>query len=545
MEDIKNKFPQARTFEDFRNEISIIELATANGYQHEIKKGSRTPVFFNPQTNDRIIIMNPTNPGKQGYWNPDDDTDKGSLINFVKRRLGTTFPQNNTRNENANVNAVLYNYLKLPQPVRQQNRELVNSEVLQNIEAHKFLVDYYKIKPLFKKDFFRERSISLDTLEKPEFTGRIFNVQYQDPTKPGPIYTNVAFPYHLANDTRMVGLEIRNSNYKAHAEGSDRSNGVWHSNMPPKLDKMVLVESALDALSYKELRNPENTLFVSYGGNLTINQIQTIKDLKAKGNTDANFKYVTANDNDKKGAYYDLMFLRELASEKFPSQRLANPKNSIKLAFASLQAQNPGTPAPSSVIDLADKLMQELNPYNKQIEEEMKKEGLSNVVKLELEKDKIKFKVEGNQFLVQIPATYFAMHQFNKALVVATGLENVIKIDKAVLNDYNEDLKLFKLINKNPEILADINKNDLQKKHEEKLAYSDLKFVVSQPGRYEQLQKMFDLSNANQESQEILKKENNVSGISRSPDTVGLAADNQSSKPGNFKQKTYQARLGF
>lgn len=545
MENFKNKYPDAKSFEDFRTEISIIELATANGYHHEVKKGSRTPVFFNPQNNDRIIIINPTNPGNQGYWNPDDNTDKGSLINFIKRRLGSIFPQNNARNENANVNAVLYNYLKLPEPVKQQNRQLVNPDILQNVEAHKFLIDYYKIKPLFKKDFFQERSISLDTLEKTEFTGRIFNVQYQDPTKPSPVYINVAFPYHLAHDTRMVGLEIRNSNYKAHAEGSDRSNGVWYSNMPEKLDRIVMVESALDALSYKELRKQENTLFVSYGGNLTINQIQTIKELKSKGNTDVNFQYVTANDNDKKGAYYDLMLLRELAAEKFPSQRLSNPKNSIKLAFASLNAQIPGATAPAMVMDLANKLMHELNPYNKQIDDEMKKEGLGNVVKNELERDKIKFKVEGNQFLVEIPTTYFAMHQFNKALVLATGLEHKIKIDKAVLNDYNEDLKLVKVINKNPELLAEINKMDLHKKPEDKLEYSDLKFVILQPGRYEQFQKMFDWSKANEESQEVLLKENKGLGLSKSNDKEVLKAENQQHKQGNFKQETHQVRPRF
>ncbi|KAA5541983.1 toprim domain-containing protein [Adhaeribacter rhizoryzae] len=545
MEGFKNKYPHAKSFEDFRNEISIIELATANGYHHEAKKGSRTPVFYNPQTKDRIIIINPHHPGNQGYWNPEDDTDKGSLINFVKRRLGTLFPQDNTRSENANVNAVLYGYLKLPEPAKQQNRQLVNPERLQNIEAHKFLNDYYKIKPLHDKDFFRVRNISLDTLEKPEFTGRIFNVQYQDPQKPGLLYTNVAFPYHLANDTRIVGLEIRNTSYKAHAEGSDRSNGIWYSNMPEKLDRIVLVESALDALSYRELRLPDNTLFVSYGGNLSLNQIQTIKELKLKGNTNTNFQYVLANDNDKKGAYYDLMFLRDLAAEEFPSQRLANPKNSIKLAFASLNALTPGAAAPGKVMAFADKLMHELSPYNKHIDEEMKKRGLSNLVLNELDRDKIKYKIEGNQFLVEIPTTYFAMHQFNKAFVQATGLGHTIKIDKAILNDYNEDLTLVKLINKNPELLAEINKMDLHNKPEEKLVYSDLKWVILQPGRYEQFQKLLDLGKVKKEIPQILLKGKGGIESSKSENIETLKAENQQEKQGDLNQNSPQVKPKF
>ena len=370
-------------------------------------------------------------------------------------------------------------------------------------------------------------------------------MRYEDPNKPGPIYTNVAFPYHLAHDKRMVGLEIRNTNYKAHAEGSDRSNGVWHSNLPAKLDRIVMVESALDALSFQELRKSENTLFVSYGGNLTINQIQTIKELKAKSNTDENFQYVTANDNDKKGAYYDFMFIRELAAKKFPSQRLANPKNSIKLAFASLNAPNPGAIAPSSVMGMADKLMHELKPYNIQIDDDIKKEGLSNLVKNELEKDKIKFKAEGNQFLVEIPTSYYAMHQFNKALILATGLEQQIKIEKAVLNDFNEDLKLLKAVNKNPDLLADINIKKLQKEPEQKLEYSDLKNLILQPGQYEQFQKLFHLSKANEESQEVLKKENRDILLIKKEFNEGLNVDNQPYKQANFKEITHQVRPKF
>ncbi|MBC3538957.1 toprim domain-containing protein [Rufibacter sediminis] len=531
MEDFRSKYPDAKSFEDFRREISIIELATANGYHHEVKKGSRTPVFFNPQTNDRIIILNPANPGNQGYWNPEDDTDKGSLIHFVKRRLGTLFPQNSNRNENANVNSILYNYLKLPEPARQRNRQLVDTGTLHNIEAHPFLIDYYQLKPLYKKDFFRERGISLETLEKPEFIGRIYNVQYQDPAKPGPVYTNVAFPYHLAHDTRMVGLEIRNRDYKAHAEGSDRSNGVWHSNMPQKLDRIVLVESAVDALSYRELRQPQNTLFVSYGGNLTSHQIQTIKELKAKGNTGPDFKYVAANDNDQKGAYYDLMFLRELAAEQFPSQRLANPKNIFKLAFSSLQTE------PGALVELADRLMRALQPYHAQIDEELRKEGIGNVVKNELEKDKIKFNLTGNQFIVEIPTTFFALHQFNQALVSAAGLEKNIKIEKAVLNDYNEDLKLIKAIHKNPELLADINRNDLKKSPGEKLTQDDLKFVVLQPGRYEQLQKTFGLGKENEESQQILQMEKKGEGVSDRENKEVVRKNKPVDGPANTKEK--------
>jgi hypothetical protein len=163
----------------------------------------------------------------------------------------------------------------------------------------------------------------------------------------------------------------------------------------------------------------------------------------------------------------------------------------------------------------------------------------------ELERDKITFKEAGNQFLVEIPATYFAMHQFNKALVLATGLEDKVKIDKAILKDYNEDLTLVKGINKNPALLAEINKMDLQKQPEEKLTYSDLKRVILQPGRYEQFQKMFHSGQAKEENSPVRPGENGGIGLSTDEAKETLKAEIQPEKQSDLKQKMPPAKPKF
>jgi hypothetical protein len=80
-----------------------------------------------------------------------------------------------------------------------------------------------------------------------------------------------------------------------------------------------------------------------------------------------------------------------------------------------------------------------------------------------------------------------------------------VRIDKAFLNDHNEDLKLIKLINKHPSLLAELNKKDLQRKPEQPLQYLDLKFVLLQPGRYEQLGKIFSLVKNKEAGNPVLK----------------------------------------
>jgi hypothetical protein len=416
MDNIKDNFSQAKSFEDFRREISIIELASAHGYVLEYKKGLRTPVLYHPAQEDRIIILDPRNPANQGYWNPVNEADKGSLIHFVKNRLGKLFPLQAGASEIANVNRVLYQYLRVDPFVRQQNRQLINYEALENLETAGFLPEAYALKPLVQTGFFTHRDIALETLKRPEFAGAIFNVQHTDPQRPGLKYSNTAFPYFVAAHERMVGLEIRNSNYKSHAEGSDRSHGVWHSNLPAKLERIVLVESALDALSYQELKQQTNNLYISFGGNLTLNQIQTIKELKSRGHAARNFHFVCATDNDRNGAYYDLMFLRDLASGFLPSQRLAKSGNKIKLAFRYVAPDDAEVQAPAGLAAFARRLSEKLLPYHEKLAAQsaargpVGEEGAGN--------DQITLQLEEGQLMVEVPRHFSALHAFNQMFIV-------------------------------------------------------------------------------------------------------------------------------
>lgn len=486
----KDKFPQAKSFDEFRREISILELALAHGYILEHKKGLRTPVLFNPTYQDRIVIMDPKNPANQGYWNPEDDADKGSLIQFVKKRLGSIFPQDNQLSVHSNVNKVLYQYLRLDPFVRQRNRQLINYEALEEQQSGAFSVASYQLKPLVQTNFITSRYIASETTKLPEFAGRIFNSLHQDPKNPGLKYTNTVFPYYVADHNQVVGLEIRNITYKSHAEGSDRSHGVWHSNIPTRLERIVLVESALDALAHKELKQQTNNLYVSYGGNLSLNQIKTIMALKNKGQVGRNFQFVSASDNDKKGAYYDLLFIRAVAAPMLPSLRLASPGR-IKLAFSP----GPGLDQ-QYLITFAGSLSEKLRNYNDRFEKEAGSEQ-------DTAAGKIKLELEAGQLLVEVPHCFSALNTFNHQFIVAAGLEYEVRIDKAFLNDYNDDLKLIKLINSHKTLLAEFNKNDLRRKPDVPLQYLDLKFVLLQPGRYQQLVKTFQLVKSKEEDNPV------------------------------------------
>ena len=125
---------QLKSFQDFRNEISIIELALSVGYKIRKKDGLKWPVLKDDISGDKIIIVNPKSTSNQGYFNPQDTKDKGTLINFIKNRLGSIFPYLNGKSEAGNINAVLYNYQNLPLPEKNLFKTDVNKLVKEYAE---------------------------------------------------------------------------------------------------------------------------------------------------------------------------------------------------------------------------------------------------------------------------------------------------------------------------------------------------------------------------------------------------------------------------
>ena len=221
----------------------------------------------------------------------------------------------------------------------------------------------YNIGPLTNTNYLNGRSLTLDTLYCPEFDGRIKNTAYQ---KEGKTIVNTAFPLY-ARDGRIVSLDVRNSTYKAFPEG-ERGEAIWHSNrfyatqkditltdgsllatgtvgtafrtpdnqriifhisgqtnsdqrveLPVAIAKdalreqpvnrIVITESAIDALSFKQL-NPEQEgerrLYISTAGQPGGRQVGFIQD-KLKENPLS--QLVIAQDGDNPGLRFAINYM--------------------------------------------------------------------------------------------------------------------------------------------------------------------------------------------------------------------------------------------
>ena len=287
-----------KTFQDFRSEISIIELAISNGYKLSKSDGLKWPVLKDEVSGDKIIIVNPRSSSNQGYFNPNDSKDKGTLINFVKNRLGSIFPYESSKSEMNNINTVLYNYQNLGIPEKNNYRSNIK-ELVEKHSTKEFKLPE-GITELKNPGYLYFRGLQSQTLNSAAFKDKIFNVRIGE-------YDNIGFPYYDA-EGRTVGFELRNKQFKHVIEGSDRSFGIWHSNIPKILEALILTESPIDALSYHQLKGKENLLYISFGGSVTIGQLETVKNIITASNASSELKIISAVDNDEMGKIYTEKF---------------------------------------------------------------------------------------------------------------------------------------------------------------------------------------------------------------------------------------------
>jgi hypothetical protein len=289
---------QLKSFQDFRNEISIIELALSVGYKIRKKEGMKWPVLKDEISGDKIIIVNPQSISNQGYFNPHDSKDKGTLINFVKNRIGSIFPYQNGKTEVGNINVVLYNYQSLPMPEKNLFKADIKNLGQEYSEKEFYLPE--GLSELKDPSYLYYRGIQSKTINSSEFKGKIFSVKLKD-------YNNIGFPY-CNSFGETIGFEIRNKQFKHVIEGSDRSIGIWHSNIPDILESVMLTESPIDALSYHQLKGKRNSLYISFGGSVTCGQLETVKSIIANSNASLKLKIISAVDNDEMGKIYTEKF---------------------------------------------------------------------------------------------------------------------------------------------------------------------------------------------------------------------------------------------
>ena len=268
---------RAEELEDFKTRINLSEYAAACGYRLDRKASSRNSAVMIRAPGDKIIIARSID-RHWIYFSVGEERDSGSIIDFVQNRQGGTL--GDVRKElrpwlegRPSDSQPSLDFLPILEPA---SRDLiavrVHYEAMRPIDgSHRYLEN--------------ERRIPADVLCHPRFAGRIRLDSYG----------NAIFPHW--NQDGLCGYEIKNRNFTGFAPGGEK--GLWGSKIGPDDSKLVIAETAIDALSYFAFKGPPGARYVSTAG--ALNSVQPELILATINKLRPQSEVILALDNDNGG----------------------------------------------------------------------------------------------------------------------------------------------------------------------------------------------------------------------------------------------------
>lgn len=238
----------------FKREIDLRQFATSLGYEMDRRESWRGSTVLR-RGGDKIVVKRNGN-GHYVFFSVRDDSDHGTIIDFVERR------------ENLRLGAVrqmlrpwigrsartLFPKLEPTSPDRMRVESAYRR--MQNARRHPYLE--------------QERCLPATLLSAPRFAGRV-RIDRRG---------NAVFPhFDLAG---LCGYEIKNRRFTGFAAGGEK--GLWFSHTQPHDRRLVLAESAIDALSYAVLfpDAEDQTRYSSLGGQPSSQQFGLLQATIAK-----------------------------------------------------------------------------------------------------------------------------------------------------------------------------------------------------------------------------------------------------------------------
>lgn len=315
-------------YKEAKRKVSIIEILISWGYKYDKSKGAISPNFVlrdeHGKEIDRVIITNPTEPERQGYWRRGGT--KGDLISFIREHQNQ-FPVTG-RNEVDTTNKILAWLMNQDSPIHSPHTQNNNKPPfdlkeyvdMQGIrEPSPFDLSIVKRQPGGEHmdkimSILEPRGIVKETIKT--FAPFIDLVGI-----------NIGFPYQVPGSKEIVGYELRGQKgFKSKAEGTNSTTGLWLADFTANqshwaVQKVFFFESALDAMAFWQLNHKkvskEPVILASTGGSFSDQQI--IGTMEYYKNAQA----VDCFDNDLQGRIYGCQMVALIEFLKH-SERIQN-----------------------------------------------------------------------------------------------------------------------------------------------------------------------------------------------------------------------------
>lgn len=261
----------------FKTTINLVEYAGSIGYILDPKKSCKTSAVMLHPNGDKVVIARRENK-HWTYFAVGDSTDNGTIVDFCQRRTGINL---------GHVRKALREFTGAA-PLPRQSPEIRELEpVARDILAIRTRFERMRTLDGHHR-YLKERCIPTALLTSARFAGTVHVDDRQ----------NAVFA-HTDNNRQVTGWEVKNSDgFSGFASGGTKS--LWRSTFDECDQRLVIAESAIDALSYAALFPCGRTRYASIAGRmndvvqpaLLTSIIQNMRDGR---------KVVAAMDNDDAG----------------------------------------------------------------------------------------------------------------------------------------------------------------------------------------------------------------------------------------------------
>jgi len=259
----------------FKRNIDLRIYAAGQGYELDKKASWRgTSVMRHPLSDDKIVIKRGMD-GHYVYFSVRDERDNGSIIDFV---------QNRQRVSIGAVRKELRPWIgQPPLPVPAFAQLYKTEKDRMKVEAAwARMKDATDGHPYLEN----ERALPASLLASERFAGRI-RIDHRG---------NAVFPHFDGNG--LTGYELKNVGFTGFAPGGVKALWMSHGRLDDA--RLVITESAIDALSHAVLFPDDRARYASIGGKPSPQQTELVRTAAAAMPRDS--EIVSAMDADADGA---------------------------------------------------------------------------------------------------------------------------------------------------------------------------------------------------------------------------------------------------
>lgn len=271
--------------ERFKTGINLAEYAESQGYQVDRKESSRASTVMR-QGGDKIVVATDQD-GHGIYFSVRDDADHGSIIDFVQRRQGLNIGQAR-KALRPWLDAPSDSPSHRPKAKRKPEAERPRKPEPSTADRQRVLAVWMAMTPAegLHPYLENERKLSRATLADPRFIGMVRR----------DARGNAVFPHY--DRQGLAGYELKNDGFTGF--GKHGIKAIWHSANLATAPRVVIVESAIDAMSHTQATGDRETAYVSTGGSMSEHQRDLVRGVLAKA-TARGAEVILATDRDEAG----------------------------------------------------------------------------------------------------------------------------------------------------------------------------------------------------------------------------------------------------